>query len=36
MKEAVIIIPGETLLKQADDLAVDPILMHGVYATNSK
>jgi len=36
MKEAVVIIPRETLLKQRDDLAVGPILMHGVYPTNSK
>jgi hypothetical protein len=36
MKEAVVIIPRERLLKQADDLAVGQILMHGVYPTNSK
>jgi hypothetical protein len=36
MKEAVLIIPSETPLKQADDLAVGPILMHGVYPTYSK
>jgi hypothetical protein len=35
-RKAALIIPSETLLQPADDLAVGPILMHGVYPTNSK
>jgi hypothetical protein len=36
MKEADLIIPSETVLKQADDLVMGLILMHGAYPTNSK